>query len=366
MRRKNLNRSVNYHYRLLIIWCLLTVGWFSPAPAHAKSEAIQGITISCPRWGAIWDSEAMDSSLVKVKEIGANWVAIHPYARINTTGEVIFDESLFEKNGHFDRAAQRIKNSGLKYFVKPHLAYWGSFAWRGDIDFANEKQKSLFFENYQTFILAVAGHAQRVNAPLLSIGIEYKKLSNDKRWLRIIKAVRKVYSGKLTYSANWDEFESVPFWHELDLIGIQAYFPLAENAENVPTSTQIRASWSDIESRLRAISKRNQNKKVLFTEIGYDRTTMAALEPWKTRDTLPNAEALLLRKRLIEEALHFESTNRDLLAGLFFWKWMPGQALDQPTKFIDATVNDGDFSMREPEASNAVKAWWRNIPQPRQ
>jgi homoserine trans-succinylase len=33
---------------------------------------------------------------------------------------------------------------------------------------------------------------------------------------------------KLTYAANWDDFDKVPFWNELDYIGIDAYFPLSD------------------------------------------------------------------------------------------------------------------------------------------
>jgi hypothetical protein len=42
--------------------------------------------------------------------------------------------------------------------------------------------------------------------------------------------IRKIYTGKLTYAANWDDFDKVPFWKELDYIGIDAYFPLSDAA----------------------------------------------------------------------------------------------------------------------------------------
>jgi hypothetical protein len=40
-------------------------------------------------------------------------------------------------------------------------------------------------------------------------------------WSQLIVKIRK-YTGKLTYAANWDDFDKVPFWKELDYIGIDA------------------------------------------------------------------------------------------------------------------------------------------------
>ena len=54
---------------------------------------------------------------------------------------------------------------------------------------------------------------------------------------------RAVYKGKLTYAANWDgEFEEVAFWDALDVIGVQAYFPLTE--ERVPSVTKLTQAWA--------------------------------------------------------------------------------------------------------------------------
>ena len=41
-------------------------------------------------------------------------------------------------------------------------------------------------------------------------------MHREKDWRRIIGEVRKVYDGKLTYSANWyREFEQITFWMSL-------------------------------------------------------------------------------------------------------------------------------------------------------
>jgi hypothetical protein len=37
-------------------------------------------------------------------------------------------------------------------------------------------------------------------------------MNRPKYWQELILEIRKVYKGKLTYAANWDEFKRVPFW----------------------------------------------------------------------------------------------------------------------------------------------------------
>jgi len=61
-------------------------------------------------------------------------------------------------------------------------------------------------------------------------------------WRVLIADIRKLYRGKLTYAANWaKELNDVPFWAELDFIGIQAYYPLTDKAN--PTVDELEEGW---------------------------------------------------------------------------------------------------------------------------
>jgi len=155
--------------------------------------------------------------------------------------------------------------------------------------------------------------------------------------------VREVYKGSITYSANWDSIERIPFWDAVDLIGVQAYFPLS-SSEN-PTSAQIEAGWEKHLSGLKALSKRHGDKRVLFAEIGYNRSPVAAQEPWayKVEDSPENRA---LRRRLMDYALR-DLEDEPVVAGLFWWKWMPG-----------AFGGSSNFSMRDKEAREALAEGW--------
>ena len=49
---------------------------------------VRGITISTHRGGQDWGSDRMPEALAAIRTLGANWVAIHPYARVGGDGSV--------------------------------------------------------------------------------------------------------------------------------------------------------------------------------------------------------------------------------------------------------------------------------------
>jgi hypothetical protein len=172
-----------------------------------------------------------------------------------------------------------------------------------------------------------------------------RTMHREKEWRRIIRAVRSVFKGKLTYSANWDGVDRVGFWDALDLIGVQAYFPLAPENEPYPTEAKIEARWAEHLTRLRRLSDDHGKKPILLTELGFSRSRQAATHPWLPRVD-DGAQVLELRRRLIATSL--KTIEREpRIAGLFFWKWIPGRL-----------GHDRDFSMRDPEAKAALLSRW--------
>jgi hypothetical protein len=277
----------------------------------------------------------------ELSSLGVEWVAIHPYGGIRRNGQIRFSDPM--RTGYLLRSVPLSTAAGMKVFWTPHLAYWGTFEWRGAIDFGDDREAwTRFFTDYEAFIVAHARFAQQHALPLFSVGIEYERtMKYEKEWRRIIAEVRKVYRGKITYAANWDGLERVPFWDAVDLIGVQAYFPLGGET---PSDTELDESWKRIWQRLGALSKKH-GKQILFNEIGYARSRKAAAEPWAP-DLDESPSVLLLRKRLLARA--FTELSHPLLAGAFWWKWIPGDHRW-----------DRDFSMRDAEAIEALEAHWK-------
>jgi exo-beta-1,3-glucanase (GH17 family) len=140
-------------------------------------------------------------------------------------------------------------------------------------------------------------------------------------WRKLIGEIRKVYSGKLTYAANFNqEFEHVKFWDVLDFIGIQAYFSLSKNDN--PSSEELANNWIDHLESIEKIHKKF-NKPVIFTEIGYRSTEDAAIEPWKWPQENRDAISSIETQARCYEAFFKSAWKKDWLVGVYFWKWYP-------------------------------------------
>lgn len=331
--------------RGLILFALGLVADPAAAEAQLEPRPIRGMTVSCPWWGETWGTAQMSEALLELSKLGVDWAALHPYGRIRRDGSIEYFPAA--EVGYLRRAVEMARARGIDLFWTPHLAHWGSFSWRGEIEFGTDEALwQRFFQSYERFIVDQARFAEASGVPLFSVGVELERtMHRESDWRRIIRAVRAVYRGKLTYSANWDGVQRVPFWDALDLIGVQAYFPLADESSPFPTAREIEAKWATHLSALRALSKAQRDKPLLFTELGFSRSEKAATQPWLPR--VDGGERVIeLRRRLIDVSLRvLEREPR--LAGIFFWKWIPGRI-----------GHDRDFSMRDPEAVEALRNRW--------
>lgn len=109
------------------------------------------------------------------------------------------------------------------------------------------------------------------------------------------------YSGKLIYAASWrgspqgatsPEFENITWWDAVDIIGVDAYFPLSQNNADLSVS-QLQNAWQgqtpcggkdlntcpgNIIGRLSAVSAK-YGHALLFTAAGYGSTPGANSGP---------------------------------------------------------------------------------------
>jgi len=292
----------------------------SPAAAGCFPSSIRGVTVSTHRSGQEWGSDSMRPTMEQLRELGADWIAIHPYAGVRGDGTIRIYRGLDPKSPPEEivRPIREAHALGLKILIKPHLAYWGSpFAWRGDIGFAEDEAAwERFWTGYKDWIVKLAQIGREADG--FVVGTELAlTLGHEDRWVDLIGAVREVSDAPLTYAANWDKYESVPFWNELDAIGVQAYFPLVD-AETETTEATVRAGWAKWSERLAAFSKA-QERPVLFTELGYNHSPNTAREPWAGGPGDGEEAVQALCTRVALETIEREET----IVGTFLWKWFP-------------------------------------------
>jgi hypothetical protein len=303
-----------------LAWCAvgLTRGAEDP---HAR---IRGMTVSCHRAGQVWGSDAMVHTMEELKQLGVNWITIHPYASIADDGTVGGGrlDTMYGDARWLTRPIAEAHRLGLKLMIKPHLAYWGGrFDWAGAIGFDSAEQWDRFFDTYAAWIASVARLCRDADAFVVGTELD-RTLEHEARWREIIRDVRMATSVPLTYAAGWDAFERVGFWDALDAIGIQGYFPLVDH-EAMPTGLELARSWSGIVERLEEYGRRH-GRKVVLCELGYNRSRLAALRPWEYAQVGEIEEAEEVQRRCLDAALQ-ALEHSEIVAGAFLWKWFPGE-----------------------------------------
>ncbi|MEO8219116.1 MAG: glycoside hydrolase TIM-barrel-like domain-containing protein, partial [Acidobacteriota bacterium] len=289
-----------------------------------------------PSEGAAVDGKRRGVNFVAGSEITAadfqplladhvNWIVQTPFGWQTSARST---EVRFSGNGgYWGERDQGIESTtllarryGIHTLLKPHLWIRGG-VWSGEIAMRSDSEWKSWFSSYDDFILHYAQLAQRLGIEELSIGTELggTTITRGQDWRKIIASVRAVYSGKLTYSANWGEFEQVTFWNDLDSISIQAYFPLTK--KNHPTVDELLTGWNAYLRAIEAVQAR-YGKPVQFTEIGYRSAPDAAIEPWQWPKRLDLSSDPETQARCYE-AFFRVFWKRPWFAGAYFWKWFP-------------------------------------------
>jgi hypothetical protein len=289
---------------------------YSCAAANTSLNKINGVSF-------VASSNPIDSTNVApVVSINANYATIMPFGFIKDlqNPKLVYnsDRQWFgETKLGAKQYIETLQARGIQIMVKPQIWVWhGEFT--GYISMDNEEDWKQLEKGYTDFILDYAELAQSTNSEILCIGTELEKFVEQRPdfWFELINKIKKVYKGKLTYAANWDEFKRTPFWNELDFIGIDAYFPVSES--KTPTVEECKLGWLPHKTVIKNISSK-YNKPILFTEYGYRSVDYTGREPWVSDRNMQdvNLEAQVNTTQALFEMFWEEPW----FAGGFVWKW---------------------------------------------
>lgn len=329
---------------------LLFIGLFFCSSAWAQNsfsqeedvEKINGLNlVSMDRLLDTAEIEPMSS-------VNANWAAVIPFGFVPGLHEprLIFNSDwqwIGERVPGVEAAVRGLHSQGINVMLKPQL--WISHGdFTGHLSMNSEEDWQEFEANYMDFIMAYATIAKNEGVKMLCIGTEMNRFvqARPEFWQRLIKAVRAVYPGKLTYAENWDAYAQVPFWKELDHIGIDAYFPIAKGKN--PKPKKLIAGWKLMRAELAAFAERH-DRKMIFTEYGYRSIPSCAESPWDYSRSEEQSEKAQYNALA---ALYEVIWNEPFMKGGFLWKWHPD--------FHSSRHSDNDhFTVQNKKAEELVK-----------
>lgn len=229
--------------------------------------------------------------------------------------------------------------------VKPQI--WMHNYFIGDVSFsANPMLGKIFEVQYKKFILDFAKIADSLDADIFSIGCEMKLIATNRPnyFKALIKSIKNVFSGKLTYAANWDNYDKITFWNDLDFIGIDAYFPLS-NAKS-PGIQELKTAWLQYSIKFKQLSERF-NKQILFAEYGYRNADYNCKEVWRYDTRYPNNENA---QSTAFKALYQSIWQSKWMAGGFIWEWESDYIKKQP--------DNTDFTPQFKKAEDIIRHYY--------
>jgi hypothetical protein len=291
------------------------------------SGPVRGITIgpieNARHPGRGYGSNAYVRAVVEAARMGATWVSLTPFGRVvDLTPSGIDLEFELDHRTNMENLRQAIvlaHRAGLKVMVVPHL-WVESGGWRALIEPGDDDAWKRWAAAYRAFAVGWARVAEQGGAEMFSVGVEQRSWVTTHHaplYREVIADVRHVYHGTLTYSANWDDAAETAIFGDVDVIGINAFYPLAEKeGARLP---DLLKGGARVAAEVRTLASRWQ-KPVLFTEIGYTTRKDPALRPWEWPDAMKDVQVDELAQAEAYAGLIAPLLDEPSFAGFFVWR----------------------------------------------
>ena len=322
-----------------------------PTAAQPTPPAIQRGYSFAAWWSGIYSDPNADRALAELADMGVGWVSIV----VTQYQDTVHSTAIAPTEGtptdadvrHAIRAAHA---EGLNVMLKPHVDLWNDpNHWRGEIgpNFTTA-QWNTWFASYTAMITHYAQLAAEEGVEQFSVGTELNSTTGrEAQWRAVIAAVGAEFDGTLTYAGDWTNALLVPWWDALDLIGVDAYYRLADDGNNSPTADEIAEKWQPVLADLAGLSAAEGDKPILFTEIGYRSQNGAAQHPW---DWESGGAVDLAEQALLYQVAFEQVADEPWFAGFYWWSWdaVPYQG----------GVCDNGYTVHDKPAEDVVRQWY--------
>ena len=302
--------------------------WSLAQPPRAfAGPGVRGITIgpieNALHPGVGYGSPAYVRELDECVRFGATWIAITPFGRVANlegTGVDPTFETPYDLN--FPRVLTAIGMAharGLKVMLVPHL-WVESGEWRALIDPKTDAGWRRWTASYESYVTRWARVAEAGQAEMFSAGVELRSWvtsGHAPSFLDVIHAIRREYHGLLTYSANWDDVDQTVILGDLDVIGINAFYPLAEH--DGAAFPDLVKGGEAVRHKVHELA-RTWRRPVLFTEIGYTTRPDPAVRPWEWPDGMRGVKVDEEAQAEAYRALIAPLLEEPEFAGFFVWR----------------------------------------------
>lgn len=235
MRRLTRRRFVALGSGLPLLGCDAVLGPSDPAPC----PFMRGETLAAFQSGDFRAARAA-RLISSAQARGFDWVAVAPgWYQSHAAATSMRPHSVRTPDDQgVTNLILQARALGLRVLLKPFVDSLDG-VWRAEFEPPDVME---WLRSYRQMHLHYATLAAAAGADLLSMGVELNFADGvyPDEWRRLVAETRAIYAGPLTYAANHSPgangggYTGVRFWEALDFIGIDAYFPLATDAQLGP------------------------------------------------------------------------------------------------------------------------------------
>lgn len=241
----------------------------------------------------------------------------------------------------FSELISYAKSKSLKVIVKPMLnvedGYWRAYIRFFDEDVPCEPKWSDWFKSYYEYLLFYGKFCEENNVDIIIIGCELVGTDHrEEEWRLLIKNLRKIYSGKLTYNCDKYQEHNVKWWDSLDYISSSGYYPKGK----------IRDQLNRIEKVVN-----EYNKPFFFAEGGCPSALNASKNPNDWTITKNGADSEDEQYEYYKEFLE-ETYKKDFISGFCFWDWPMKSLLNEKEKLVK------DYSIKFKKVEKIISEYY--------
>lgn len=288
---------------------------------------MRGVTVgpieSSQQAGKGYGTAYSEVLLDELQRLGVNWIVVTPYGRMwdlqSVDIRMDFEAPYAANRQAMRRMVQQAHDRGMRVLMVPHI-WFDAGGFGVHVDPGSPKRWQRFLANFGDFIRSWARDAAAFGVDMFSVGHECSSFSHrfPEFWNDLIRQVRSDFPGLLTYGANWwEEPERVPFWEQLDLIGISAYYPLAWQ-DNTAEENRIKAA--EALEELRVLSQA-VGKPLFFAEVGFMSRKNATVAPFEWPEQVSGAVMDEAEQVKGFSALFDQFLPEPWFTGFFLWRY---------------------------------------------
>jgi len=291
-----------------------------------------------------WDKPAARRSFKRMVELGSNAVVLVPFLEQDSPDSTLVRRSDAVTLVQLQAAIDYAHEYGLNIILKPQMLVAES--WAGEIDHEQPQQWRAWFDSYSRHVLEYARFASDQGVDAFVIGTELSRAADRVDWSGLIKQVRSVYAGQVTYAAhNVGGVEGFRHWHELDAVSITMYPSLGLSGEREEMQDRIDATVQQLK-----LAVQHMDKPLWVLEIGMPSARGASSKPWEWQDLKHAKVDLALQKNALD--IWLKALDKPWVDAVFIWAWYSDDS--------SGGSRNTDYTPQHKPAESVVRRYWKS------